>query len=347
MHGKMYFKGNTMRKAPMWLVLIVLFMMKNAPAASTADTAGKEFYHELHEQAKFRLFVPEDVTFIRGVICASDYHSGTHIYGTKPGYRELAKDLDFALFKYYLGEIREMCSKERYDDMIAALDYFADKTGYNELKYAKLALTGFSFSSRQATLFAMYNPSRCIAIIAIHGAFNKKYGGLLPVNSAVRHIPGIFAIAGVDNSVKDSAYYQVIKERKKGALWGVYIDPGSRHPTLHRQQLNIMWLKAVVNKRLPEHIPKNNDFSLCNIPKEDCWLGCLEYKPVGRKFIVTKAEIYPYKEYPYDRAKAQWLPGREVAEAWLERNKNAAFKKKSMKKTSVSTHPCLNPRRTD
>jgi len=314
----------------MWTALIILFIVQNMVMAT--EVAGKELYYELHKTAKFRLFVPENVTFIRGVICVSDYHAGTHIYGSKLGYRKLAKSIRFAILKYYLGEVHEMYKKERYNDMISALEYFAAKTGYDELKYSKLVLTGLSYAGRQACVFAMYNPSRCIAIIVIHGAFRKKYGGLLAVNNAVCNIPGIFPIAQFDNITKDSSYHQVIKARKKGALWGAYIDPASRHPVVRNQQLNILWLKAVVNKRLPGHIPSNKDFPLYNIQKENGWLASLEYKSAGGKFAVTKAEIYPYKKYPYSKVQAQWLPSREVAESWLERNQGAIIKKTGLMK---------------
>jgi dienelactone hydrolase len=311
-----------------WLLPALLFSLLLLAAANLFQPADdKEFHYELHETAKFKLLIPGGVTFVRGVIGVSDYFRGANIYGAQLGYRKLAKKLEFAVLKYYLGKAPGMLKKERYNDVVSALDYFSVQTGHRELKYSKLVLTGLSYGGRQACLFALHNPSRCIAIIVLHGAFNKKYGGSLDFNGAAREIPALFPIARFDEITGDSAYHEAMNQRKKNAPWAAYIDPNTSHEEVKNQGLNIMWLEAAVERRLPGHIPAEGDFQLHPIQQENGWLGFLEYDLKNNKSIVTKVEIYPYGKYPYDRSQAHWLPNRQVAGAWLERNLEGSIKK--------------------
>lgn len=294
-----------------------------APQTQLAAVAGKEFVHNAPAVARFRLFVPDGVTFIRGVICSSDYFSGRNVYGQGLGYREAARAMGFAVLSHFLGNAIEMQKKERYDDLIAALPPLAQASGHPELKHAKLVFTGLSCGGRQACEFAAFDPQRCLAFIAIHGAFNEKYGGLLPVEP-IKNIPGIFSIAENDGVVFDSPFQQAVLGRKAGAPWAVYLDAGAQHPQVWRQELNIAFVKAVCAMRLPKDIPADRDFDLKELSLASGWLGLLEYKGAGGKWKPVRAEIHSFSQCPSEKADAQWLPDEATAKLWLERDRPEA-----------------------
>ena len=297
-------------------LLFALVTVTNPAHAGKKELGGKEYKYTIHTNAVFSLFIPDNVKVIRGVVGASSYFGGAGMYGT---YRPVAKELEFAVILYYLGNPTEMRERARYDDLIAALNHFAKETGHPELSYAKLVPTGLSLGGRQATQFAGYDPKRCLAFFSFHGAYSDRYGDLLDA-TGIKGVPATFTFAETDDKVGRSPAQQAAAGRQLDAPWALDWDAKMIHPQVGKQDLNFAFLKAVAALRLPREIPVDKDFTMADINVEDGWLGLLETKGGPGKCVAAKAEIYPYANYPGDKTKAQWLPDEATAKLWLERN---------------------------
>jgi pimeloyl-ACP methyl ester carboxylesterase len=91
--------------------------------------------------------------------------------------------------------------------------------------------------------------------------------------------------------------------RGKGALIGVAVDPLTAHECGNQRYMAIQWLDACLTARLS----KKPGAALSPMPTRGAWLAPL---------LGTKAT--PANKFSGDKAASIWLPGKAVAQAWMQ-----------------------------
>lgn len=143
-------------------------------------------------------------------------------------------------------------------------------------------------------------------------------------------VPGLSEEADRDNFMQllpqvDSVAWGVMPMREKGALVAGYIMKDTAHPWVANQAFNQLWIKTILNLRVPEIAPTNSLIVLTNLVESSGYLGRLDYhKQLKEKdntldhVVIDRKEIYSYSAFPFPKPEGHWLPNAEVAEAWLQ-----------------------------
>ena len=143
-------------------------------------------------------------------------------------------------------------------------------------------------------------------------------------------VPGLSEEADRDNFMQllpqvDSVAWGVMPMREKRALVAGYIMKDTAHPWVANQAFNQLWIKTILNLRVPRVVPTKSLIVLSNLVESSGYLGKLDYHKQLKEtdhtldhVVIDKQEIYSYSAFPYPKTEGHWLPNSEVAEAWLQ-----------------------------
>jgi dienelactone hydrolase len=329
-------------------IALILTLALSAPAHSQ-PVAGKEYTHPIgyeiwapkevkgSKTESYRLWIPDKVQKVRGVIVVPDYASDRIIYFSEDlGYRQFAERMDFALLAYRVfNEDTDATRDEATKDMLLALESLGAKSGHAELAFASLISTGMSWGARCAMAIAMSVPERTIGFVPLHCTLT------FAEISASAHREAFFKVPGLCETVEFEKYYDKTKppfeatdtglavhaSNAQGALHASYIFPGANHPDVREHEFIWLWITCITGQRLPSKLTFDKAPELNPIIRESGWIGTYDYEhrwnaeEKFEHFRVKSVNITPFADFKGDPAKANWLPNEALARAWKAKMK--------------------------
>ena len=281
---------------------------------------------ELSLFVDYFLWIPPGVKQIRGVIlhqhgCGVGSSIGGLTATRDLHWQALAEKWDCALMgSSYEARAGESCrlwcdprngSGNRF---LQALDQFAVETGHAELSEVPWCLWGHSGGGFWSSLMQTSHPDRIAAIWLQSGtAFGYWQKGDVekPVlRDAVFRVP-VMACPGIEEKTHqrfrnawDGLTSMAKAYRRRGAPFGVAVDPRTGHQCGDSRYLAIPFFDACLSQRLPER--GSGDRSLRDIDFSQSVLATLD------------GELYSPGEATTDPKDLLWLPDESFAAKWKE-----------------------------
>ncbi len=256
------------------------------------------------EEAKFRLFIPEDLNRVRAVLVWVPGRNGDgRGKAENKGWQDFARENEIAFLACFLRGTKEDYSTYQTNDrgytvevIDKALEELAKESGHSEIADAPLALFGHSAGSNVSMLYAKHNPRPTIAVVAAKGPMGHG-----EVDSGNKRVP-ILAIVGAKDKpdwVKGSreAYEKGIQAR---AVWALAFHPNEGHGGTGSDELIKAYISALIDQRVA-----TGQSTLKSVSKTEGWLADPESREIGS-----------YSRFTGRKSDASWLPDEASAEAW-------------------------------
>lgn len=288
-------------------VLLVSVLLSASARAAEYETSVPPADGAKYKSAEFRLWLPDGVKHIRGVLVRQHGCGRKGLdHADDVQWRALAKKWDLALLGSHFQQNKD-CSdwwepgngSERA--FLAALQIFAAKSGHPELTRVPWAIWGHSGGALWAMSMAHRHPDRVLAVFARSQALTNVDARALQIPTVLNY--GVREKQGRFVKVHENSSAALAKYRPQGALWAVAVDPKSEHDTRLSRHFAIPFFDAVFAQRLPA--PGTQ--TIRPMDADRAWLGDPE----------TLA-IAPAGQYQGDRARAAWLSDEPTARAWQE-----------------------------
>lgn len=269
------------------------------------DTTMTPLQDDTYKIADFRLWVPDDVETLRGVV--------VYVHGctdssldivTNEQWLALAKKWDMALMGTRFephGDCLEWMRLEGGSDVafLAALRVFARQSDHKELLAAPWVFYGYSGGAYWAFWETVRAPDRVV------GAFLRSGGKASTIDPAALNVPMVLSKAEVDHIDTTPTFTTY---RSQGALWSLAVEANTEHKGEQSSwTLAIPFLDAVCAQRLPPTPHPEGITQLRPIDPAQGWLG-----------NVTTFEIAPVASYQGEPLQAAWLPDETTARTWQE-----------------------------
>lgn len=192
------------------------------------------------------------------------------------------------------------------------------KSGHPELAKVPWALWGHSGGGHWAGGMVLLHPERVAGAWLRSGVPLLKENPKRPsikthsVPDAALTVPMMCNLGTKEGvTVKDGRFAGVwpaneeffTAVRSRGGLIGVAVDPLTAHECGNQRYLAMPWLDACLTARLPQR----HSEPLQPMPTDSVWLA----KPLGTKAV-------PANEFRDDPLQAAWLPGKDIATAWMQ-----------------------------
>jgi pimeloyl-ACP methyl ester carboxylesterase len=275
------------------------------------ETSVSPAQSDWHSSANYRLWIPNGVKEIRGLIvmqhgCGSDAEVSGLDHANDLQWQALALKHQFALLGSKVSAGSQPCefwafpSGGSESTFLQAIRSLGQISRHLELETVPWVLRGHSGGAEWiAYMFAKYS-RRTIAAVAMRG------GGFLLVGAdpSMSQVPVFFVVGENDPFPYDCVEVpkQVfLRQRKKGAVWSFASSPKTAHEVGNTRFLAIPYLDAVIAERL------NSNGELVAIAPQKGWLGNL-----------TTHEISSASSYTGNPLEAAWLPNEDVARKWKE-----------------------------
>lgn len=200
-------------------------------------------------------------------------------------------------------------------DAIAALQQvltrLGEESGYTELEYAPLIVTGHSAAGPFVWGLAQALPNRVFAALPYKSTIFKQY---TPVGVPILYVAQEWAEWGVNWGEawhRDFLEAQSFRKRDPRTLLGDFADIGAGHFDFNHQSASVLalFIRKAAQYRLPAHAQDDVPVSLKPISAES---GVL-VDPVG--LGTTDFKAVPYREWKMDPADAFWYFDAEMADA--------------------------------
>lgn len=286
-----------------------LFLAGSAHAEIFEATVPPE-KSEKYKSADFRLWVPDGVKQLRGVIVRQHgcgRNGITHAEDSQ--WQALAKKWNCALLGTHFQQDKQ-CS-DWFDPVngserafLHALKIFAQAGKHPELEEAPWALWGHSGGAMWSMHMTFRHPERVAAVFArsqaVAGDNKKALQVPIILNYGEQEKKGQFV------KVHENSIAVFAKFRPEGALWSVAVDPKSSHDCRDSRLLAIPFFDAVLAQRLPAADAKPGA-ALKPLDAAKGWLGDPE-----------TFDIAAVADYKGDKSKASWLPDEHTARCWHE-----------------------------
>ena len=222
---------------------------------------------ELPMAAEWRIWIPEGVDRIRGVVvhqhgCGNGSGDGgrTAVYDLH--WQELARKHDCALiassFRLDDRPCEQWCDPRNgsAQSFFDALEYFAEFTGHEELTSVPWALWGHSGGGQWVGSMTQLYPQRIVAAWLRSGCPDTvvKIFDELPMNDDVLNVPMMLNIGAHEYDfgiVWVSCWNYICHMRAKNAKIGFMVDPSTHHETGSSRYPAIRFLDDMLTLRLP------------------------------------------------------------------------------------------------
>jgi pimeloyl-ACP methyl ester carboxylesterase len=245
--------------------------------------------------AKFRLWIPQDLALIRGIIVRQHGTGGNgKRFAHDLQFQALAKKHDFALMGTFMKATDDFYQwpqpdKGSGDAFLRALQILARKSGHPEIKEVPWVLWGHSAGGQWANKMAQTYPNRVPAVISRSGHGSEYVGNNLD-------IPNL-QIAGEQEVDRTKPWFRSFMTR--GELRVRAIEPGTGHACANSRLLTVAFIEGVMD-RLAEQNQQR-------LKRSGGWLG-----------DITTGTIAPYASFEGDKYEACWLPNEDFAHKWKE-----------------------------
>ena len=269
----------------------------------------------LYEMADIAVYVPPDVSTVRGVILALGGQDtrplATGVFNnpdegfnesqrqTRQGFLVLASAHGLAV----MGSVPLSDGPASDTRVLAALDAVAVASDRLELAQAPLLIRGISAGARETFGFTVRRPDRVIGFALIIPPEPSTV-----TSPAARDVPGYVLLAELDQIVDNNALTAFFAaNRREGAIWSFAVEPGATHETTSSRARALMvdWMNTIFGLRLPPTVAPGVPVVLRSIDEASGWLGHR-----------TSFAIAPYADYADDRLDASWLPSQGTAQTW-------------------------------
>ena len=258
-------------------------------------------------KAEFRLWVPEGVKSLRGIVLLMPGSNGDgRAMSQDTVWQRFAVKHEFALVA---GRLTDKPHEQNFIEdyirvsdgsgqaVLTAINDFASSSRHPELATAPLLLWGMSAGGQFNYEFVAWKPERVIAFVVNKGGI--YYSALLP--RSARETPGVLFVGGKDLEFRTNTIVGLFAvNRRAGALWALSEEPGVGHVVGRSRELALLFYEDVMKERLSA-IPG----PLKPMPARPSFVG--DFK--SRAFQPTADGNAP--GYP-----TAWLPSERVARAW-------------------------------
>ncbi len=256
---------------------------------------------DLFEEAEFRIWIPEGVEKLRGII-VHQHGCGRNgmLMAWDHHWRALARKWDCALMGTHYRQVDSCASWHNPLNgsdraFYNALNNLAEQSGHPELNSVPWALWGHSGGARWVSHMLQLYPERIIAVVA-------RSGGRHINNPASFKVPLLFNYGRRERPrLNGLTYYPV--GRNENAPWLLAPDPVTGHECGNSRLLAIPFFDVCFDLRLPSEEHQ----ALRKIDMENSWLGD------PGSFDIT--ENHGFEGNPVDRV---WLPDGNFARSWQE-----------------------------
>jgi hypothetical protein len=183
--------------------------------------------------------------------------------------------------------------------MEQALDQFATKHNHPELRTAPLLFAGMSKGGGWSAELGQNNGARTVAFANVCGWVARPNASL--------EMPGLIVIGAVADGFKmlDAIDKDYWPGRAKAAPWSLATQAGCAHDYGNANALVMPFFAAMLDARAGAA-----GEPLKPVPLESGWLA----DPATMQTADPK--VFPYADYPGDKAKAIWLPNASLAATW-------------------------------
>ncbi len=264
------------------------------------------------EEVAFDLWVPDGVAAVKGVVAISGHGSGETLF-RHAAMRSLARQLHLALFKFVGNPMQRGFWPSSL--LFERLRTFGDTAGHPELAHAPLFLYGHSNGTGFSAIFAANEPAR------VWGWVSMRPGITFQVyQPRAAQVPGLVIFGENDpflarpSPAENLAVVPTIRKRYD-AVWNMAVEPKTGHgPGEKTWPLVFSFLRHSFVARVPADA--------------DCRQGPVPLHPlaVDRGLLGRNWEsatggyqslaVFPFTDFPGDKAGASWLINAEYAADW-------------------------------
>lgn len=191
------------------------------------------------------------------------------------------------------------------------LTALAQESGYRELEFAPLLVTGHSAAGPFVWGMASALPNRVFAALPYKNTIFKEFS---PIGVPTLYVSQEWAEWGKQWGEvwrKELTLSKEMREREPRALFGDFVDIGAGHFDWHHDSAGVlaMFIRKAVQYRLPEHAAEDRPVVLKPIVLESGVL--VDPDSLG----TTNFKAVPYAQWKGDKTKGFWYFDRELAEA--------------------------------
>ena len=275
----------------------------DAPATSVPTPPFATYSHAT------RLWIPDDVTVIRGVIVIGNGAGGDQRGQTaERDWQALARAHGFAL----MGTVGYICY---YSDAVVSaevpvllgdLAWYATASGHPEVANLPFVFTGWSGGGQIAYGINTKIPERVIAFNVNKGANYVPE----PPSAAALKTPSIFVGGEFDvGAGRTGILDRFNANRPRGALWALALEQDTWHSEGNVDGMFFTLFDHAIRARYPAGAtPLNGPVTLLDLPESSGWLAT---KPTVANGLPGK--VYPYADFTGDKTTACWLMDEGVA----------------------------------
>ena len=255
-----------------------------------------------------RLWIPNDVTVIRGVIILGNGAGGDQRGRTEEtDWQALARAHGFAL----MGTRGYVCyrSTALVDEEVRILlnDFagYATASGHPEVAHLPFVLAGWSGGGQMANGINARIPERVIAFIA-----NKGTHYLAPSSAASLKTPSILVAGQLDGQANRDGITNLFRNnRPSGALWANAFEQNTAHNEGNVDGVFFTFFDHAIRARYPAGAtPLSGPVTLLDLTESNGWLATEPTVSSG-----LSGSVYPYATYSGDKTTACWLMDADVA----------------------------------
>jgi len=250
--------------------------------------------------ALFRIYIPENIDTIRGVIhLVSQFNKDSREKTNDTIYQSLCNQLGFSLLGSQL-DSRDFAGGVG-DALLKSLDTFSVRSNHPELKNAPIFFNGHSWGGQWAYDFALWKPDRVIGLLTHKGGYHTTGDA----GEAI-HVPCYMFIGEEDRDYRITNLTGIFNEnRPKGAPWTIAVEPDSGHSSVKDTSILFPYIRKIVKLRLPNEISLVGGVSLNKLALEEGWFGNRS------SYLIGSINCF-LGETKYD----SWLPDKNTAIKW-------------------------------
>jgi hypothetical protein len=260
----------------------------------------------------FKLWLPEGVKCVKGMVVASGHGTGDNLYKSDD-LRKIAVELHLGLLTF-LGDPmqRGFWPTSLFHDQVKGL---AQTSKHPELENVPLFLYGHSNGTGFSGVFPGLHPDRVWGWISMRpGAVRQVY----QPNAA--SVPGMVMFGEKDHFFYEPSYEENIGiiaglRKEHSSMVHMAVQPGQGHgPDAQAWELVYAFIRASFAARVPaESDPLKGPVGLTNLKLEDGHLGQNWDPAKGGK---QELAVVPYSKFQGDMANTSWLISEAYAKAW-------------------------------
>jgi len=260
-----------------------------------------------------RLWIPNDVTVIRGVIVLANGANGDQRGRTaETDWQALARAHGFALmgthgYVCYDGNLTGTVSVDtEVPVLLGDLAWYATASGHPEVTNLPFVLGGWSGGGQIAHGINTKIPERVIAFIT------NKGGNYIqpPLAAAALKTPSIGVAGQTDGPANRAAVKNNFESnRPLGALWANAFEWNTDHHEGNVDGVFFTFFDHAIRARYPAGAtPLTGPVTLLDLPETSGWLAAEPTFDNG-----LSGTVYPYADYPGTKTSACWLMDADVA----------------------------------